>query len=242
MNQNICLCYRPDKGIYVENCHECADTIFIVYDTKGYKTTRIDLPDENFTIWIYSNFRYGSKSYLFAQIEFNGKSLLDFDKNKIRVLNKCSITNFCVVAEDWEKLLYKIASAYNNKTSNACPSTAISYINELIETLDHNSIDIRGYLNNGEPVKWDDKFLVSLLVGDKIVDLLKGLSETETENEILTKRILELCELFLQNLKSIEIDLTDKRTVRFSETINCICKFMNTHGAGLEFLKYFLCE
>lgn len=239
MNQNICLCYRPDKGLYVENCDECADAIFSVYNTIGYKTYPIDLPDENVKICIESNFKYGSRSYLFARMKFNGKSLLDFDKRKIYVLNNCSITNFSASVENWGELFLKIISAYNKRTSNACPSAAITYINELITTLRSSEVDVRSNLSNERPVKWSTPFLITLLVGDKIVDLLNGLYEAVIVDENLTGRILELCELFLQNLKSIDINLADIRTVRVAEALNYICQFMNNNGARLEFLKYF---
>lgn len=164
---------------------------------------------------------------------------MDFDKRKIHVLNNYSVTNFSACVEDWGELFSKIISAYNHKTSKVCPSDAITYINELITTLGSSTVDIKSNLSEERPAKWSDPFLITLLVGDKIVDLLNGLYEAGIEDEILTGHILEICELFLQYLKSIDINLADSRTVRVAKALNCICQFMNNNGAGLEFLKYF---
>ena len=136
MNKNICLCYNADKGFYIQNCHSCSEAIFTTYDTIGRKQE----PAGNFNIRIESKFNSDSNSYLYAEIEYNGRQLLDFAKDKILVLDNCSVTKFSVPSEDWDELFKKIVDAYSNKTSNACPTSAIRYVDELCKIL--NSVTL----------------------------------------------------------------------------------------------------
>lgn len=239
MNQNICLCYNTEKGFHTQNCYSCRDTIFTTYDTKGFKKTTIDMPTEGIKINIRSNFRFGIQSYLYAQIEYKDKLILDFSKDQIRVVNNSSVMKFCAPTEDWETLLKKIAIACKNATSDVCPTSAIGYVDELCKILNSDHVEIKRAFHDDTSSMRNGKFLTMLLVGDKLRDLFDGLDEAKMEDEVLTEHLLSLCRLFLCNLKSINIDFEDKRTIRIAQTLNYICKFLIVHDAEIEFLKFF---
>ena len=239
MNRDICLCYNRENGLVSTKFCRCDDAIFITHDIKKRRTDSFSIPDKNLTIHIMSNFNNGENSYLYAQIEHNGQPLLDFDKRKIRILNHSSIVQFSVIAEDWATLLNKIAYACNHHVPDVCPSAAISYVDELYSILNNDSVEIQSTWVSDKK-NWEGKLLTTLLVAIKLKDLLVWLINVNLEDEVLSEHILPLCSRFLKNLKEIGVISSRSYMESFTKTLKYVCDFMMDHGAGVEFLQYFL--
>ncbi len=239
MNENICLCYSKGKGFYTRNCFECDDSVFRVYDSKGYRTTNIEVPETEINIKIASNFGYGANSYLFATIHKSGTQILDFSIDKIGMLNHNSINEISVQPEDWNSLLESIALTCNGQNTNSRLTGAIRYIDELNKVLNAESIEIVNK-QSGSPTIWEGEFLVTLLVGDRLRDLMEGLRIANIEDEVINEHILTLCSRFVRNLKHLDINPEDSRVIRLAETLTCICEYMKGHNAELDFMLLFL--
>lgn len=238
MNRNICLCYTDDLGLHTREFMDCDNSIFVTHNIKGRKTHTIEIPDGHHKVQIHSNFNFGQRSYLYATIERDGRSLLEFENDKIGVLNHGSVTEFTACTEDWETLLKKIVVACNT-LPNICPASAIKYVDELGKILTEETINVKGAYHNETPSTWKDKFLVTLHIGTKIRDLIEGLKVADLEDEILTERLLGVCELFMQNLKELDIAPDDRRLPQLAAALGAACDFMATHGHELQLLKLF---
>lgn len=171
MNQNICLCYNTEKD-FTHKTATVVETPYLPPMIQRASKTTIDMPTEGIKINIRSNFRFGIQSYLYAQIEYKDKLILDFSKDQIRVVNNSSVMKFCAPTEDWETLLKKIAIACKNATSDVCPTSAIGYVDELCKILNSDHVEIKRAFHDDTSSMRNGKFLTMLLVGDKLRDLL----------------------------------------------------------------------
>ena len=237
MEQNMCLCYTKEKGIFIG--HRCKDhqtMIFEPYDCKGYKIVPVVISDENIELSISSNFHYDRKSYLYADIKCNNRPWLDFSTEQLRVLWNCSVTRFSVASEDWLALFSKIVDAYKTYKKATYFTKAIRYVEELGQLFGEYPIRIKTAMHENKFMEWDGKSVCALYVTDKLHDLLNGLHVGCIEEEVLSDHILNVCRIFLRSLKRLNLSSSDPRTIRFASTLRCVCEFMAKHNAEMEFL------
>lgn len=79
----ICLCYSESKGLYVSSIYFAPEEeiLFLPHGYKGFWEREVQVPKDNLSIKIKTNFGYGSMTYMKAIVERDGKRLLDFDKS-----------------------------------------------------------------------------------------------------------------------------------------------------------------
>ncbi len=240
MKQNINLCYSKEKGLFIGDPYkDINESIFEIYDYKGYKTILTEIPDEKIDIRINSNFHYDRKSYLYAEIKCNNHFWLDFSTEQLRILWNSSVTKFSVASEDWQALFNKIVNAYKTYKTTVCPIMAIRYVDELGKLFDETPIIFRAALHEENSIIWDGNCVSALYATDKLQDLLNGLQSANIDDEVLTTHILNVCHKFLRRLKQLDFKPTDPRTIRFAETLSSVCDFMVKHNAGIDFLMLF---
>lgn len=241
-SHNICLCYSETMGLYVSDVlHAPKDEVlFIAHGDKGFWKKQVELEDMNMTIRLETNFGYGNRTYMRAIIERAGKKLLDFDQSKMYILNNCSIMTVDVEPHDWEKLFKKIISISKEFNPNKCPLSAISYIEELNSLLNKKEILIKGSYISDFPTKWRGEYIVLLFLAQKIRDLIKGYNAAKVTDEVFANKCLQLYNNFLQKIKVIDIDLSDKRTSQFAEALFMIHEIMIKNELGCNFLSHFI--
>lgn len=198
---NLCLCYSKEKGLYVSQKDYVPDGD-LLFCSYSHKSAPFYIPEENVKIII------NGAVYLYANIIFdNNRYLLDFDRSKMNVLNRCKLTQFSVPKRDWSLLFDKIISGYQ-KIHNC----AVSYdcdINEYLDILEKmltsDAIRVKLNLNKEEDTVWDEYKLIVLRVGNLLSDLVEN-----ANNIILQGQIKERCILFTLNyLKIFSAHLSD---------------------------------
>lgn len=241
-SHDICLCYSETRGLYVSGIFQAPkdEVLFLPHGNKGFWKKQVVLDKIDMMIRLETNFGYGNRTYMRAIIERAGKRLLDFDQSKMYVLNNCSIMTVDVEPHDWEKLFQKIISILNEFNPNKCPSSAISYIEELNGLLNKKEILIKGSFINDCPTKWRGEYIVLLFVAQKIRDLIKGYNAAKVIDGVFANKCLQLYNNFLQKIKVIDIDLFDKRTSQFAEALFMIHEVMIKNELGCNFLSHFI--
>lgn len=237
-----CLCYAKKKGLYICPISSAIEEDILVrpHGYKGFWNQDSSIQEEGLNIRVESNFGYGSRSYLKAAVEKNGKAVLDFDKSKIYILNNSSVMTHDVVPYEWEDLFIKIIDASKVSNINLCTSSAISYIEEIGNVLDSEEIQIKGHFSNEKSTKWSGQYLLALHAGNKIRDLINGCYTAEITDSYFIDKTIGICQKFLDKIKEIDIDLTDKRTCQLSESLFSIHEFMSKNKHGLDFFGFFI--
>lgn len=71
----ICLCYSESKGLYVSSIYFAPeeDILFLPHGYKGFWEREVQIPKDNLSIKIKTNFGYGSMTYMKAIVERDGK-------------------------------------------------------------------------------------------------------------------------------------------------------------------------
>ena len=238
-----CLCYSDKYGLYMDTIPEGENPDELLYRPQGYYgyvINKIEIPGRNVEISILSNFGYGSASYLRAAVNFGNRRILDFDISKLYVLNNCSISTLDVPVYSWDQLFEKIIDAYNRASLDSLTTSAIAYIDELSDMLDRDEISVKGNIDKEKPTKWDGTFLISLHVGGKIQDLLKGLEAAEVSDPTVLKYTMNLCRKYILNVKGQTLDYEDSRTSQLSDSLLSVHKFMCANKGGIEYLSMIL--
>ena len=238
-----CLCYSDKCGLYTDTIPQEENPDELLYRPQGYAgyvSNKIEIPCRSIEITILSNFGYGRASYLRATVNFGNRRILDFDMSKLYVLKNCSISTLDVPVYSWNLLFEKIIDAYNRVSLNNLTTTAIAYIDELSDMLDRDEILVKGNIDKEKPTQWDGTFLISLYVGRKIQDLLKGLEAAEVSDPTVLKYTMNLCRKYILNVKVQTLDYEDSRTSQLSEFLLSIHKFMCTNKGGIEYLNMIL--
>lgn len=238
----ICLCYSESKGLYVSSIYFAPEEeiLFLPHGYKGFWEREVQIPKDNLSIKIKTNFGYGSMTYMKAIVERDGKRLLDFDKSKFFVLNNSSVMTLDVEHYAWKKLFEKIISISKGSDSTQCSSSSISYIEEIDNILSKKEIFIKSSFIQGKTVKWSGEYIVALFATKKIKDLIKGCQLASITDEYFIDKTNELCHKWLQKIQSINIDLRDNRTTQLSDCLFAIHEFMVQNEKGLDFLGYFI--
>jgi hypothetical protein len=236
------LYYSDSKGLYSSKNTFPLST-GIIYQSHGYKGYHHDIIEVNgLKIKIDSNFGYDNRSYLRASVEMNGQRLLDFDTSKLFILHNCSIATFDVKPYEWNTLFDKIIVATNNFIPKFFSKQSIAYTEKLREILNSDSVKIKGTFMNEKEYVWNGDFIVTLLVADKITDLINGFRLSQVNDKITIEYTLKLCREFLAKLRIIDADITDSRTKRLSDTLFLIHEFMYENDCGLDFFSAFVGE
>ena len=238
-----CLCYSEKRGLYMDTIPEEENSDELLYRPQGfvgYVNNKIVIPNRNIEITILSNFGYGSASYLRAAVNFGNRRILDFDMSKLYVLNNISILTLDVPTYSWDLLFEKVIDAYNRASLNSLTTEAIAYIDELSDMLDREEISVKGTIDKKNPAQWDGTFLISLHVGAKIQDLLKGLDAAEISDPTVLKYTMNLCRNYILNVKAQTLDYEDTRTSQLSESLLSVHRFMCANKGGMEYLNLLL--
>lgn len=240
--QNYCLCYSETKGLYVANNFFVSEenVLFPPHGHKGFWRKQVQLPKENLTIRIETNFGYGRRMYMRAIVERDGQRLLDFDKFKLYILNNCSVMTLDVIPYDWKNLFYKIISISKGFSSSQSSSSALSYIEEIDNILNKKEILIKESFDRKNATVWNDEYIINLFAADKIRDLIKGCNMAGIMDGYFSEKCMQLCKNFLHKIQEKEIDLSDSRTIRLADTLFMIHEYMTKNEKGLDFLEYFL--
>ena len=238
-NKNMyknCLCYSSKYGLYTETIPEGNNPEELLYRPHGhtgYTINKLSIPGRNIDITVLSNFGYGSASYLRAAVNFGNRRVLDFDKSKLHILNNCSISTLDVPVYSWDLLFEKIIDAYNRASLDNLTTSAIAYIDELSDMLDRDEVSIKGNIDKEKSTQWDGIFLISLHVGEKIQDLVKGLEVAEVSDPTVLKYAMNLCRKYVLNVKTQTLDYEDSRTSQLSESLLFVHKFMCANKGGI---------
>lgn len=237
-----CLCYSESKGLYVSKIYFASkeEVLFLPHGYKGFWEKEVQIPKNNLSIKIKTNFGYGSMTYMKAIVERDGKRLLDFDKSKFFVLNNNSVMTLDVEHYAWEKLFEKIISISKGFDPTLCSTSSISYVEGIDNILNKKEILIKGSSIEEKTVKWDGEYIVTLFAAQKIKDLIKGCQLANITDEYFIDKTNKLCHKWLQKIQSISIDLRDNRTSQLSDCLFTIHDFMIRNGKGLEFVGYFI--
>lgn len=238
-----CLCYSDKCGLYTDTIPEGENPDELLYRPQGYAgyvINKIEIPGRNIEITILSNFGYGSASYLRAAVNFGSRRILDFDMSKLYVLNNCSISTLDVPVYSWNLLFEKIIDACNRTSFDNLTTSAIAYIDELSDMLDWDEITVKGNIDKEKSTRWDGTFLISLHVGEKIQDLVKGLEVAEVSDPTVMKYTMNLCRKYILNVKAQTLDYEDSRTSQLSESLLSVHKFMCANKKGKEYLNIIL--
>ena len=238
-----CLCYSNEKGLYTKRLSENESPAELLYRPQGYVgfiSDKLTIPDKKIEIIIQSNFGYGNASYLRAIVTIGNQHILDFDLSKLYILNRCSIKTLDVPLYDWDGLFKKIIDAYNMISIDIFTTSSIAYVDELNDMLDKEEIQIRGNISEKKTTRWKGHFFITLYVGKKIQDLLKGFEDAEVSNSILLKHTMNLCRKYISLFNSLVLDYEDSRVEQFSKALLSIHKFMCENNAGIEYLNLLL--
>ena len=189
-----CLCYSESKGLYVSQIYFAPEEeiLFIPHGYKGFWEKEVQIPKDNLSIKIKTNFGYSSMTYMKAIVERDGKRLLDFDKAKFFVLNNSSVMTLDVEHYAWKKLFGKIISISKEFDPTQCSTSSISYIEEIDNILSKKEIFIKGSFIKEKTVKWTGEYIVTLFAAKKIEDLIKGCQLANITDEYFIDKINEL--------------------------------------------------
>lgn len=239
-----CLCFSKSKGLYVSQIYFAPeeDVLFLPHGYKGFWEKEVQIPKDNLSIKIRTNFGYSSMTYMQAIVERNGKRLLDFDKSKFFVLNNCSIMTLDVEHYAWEKLFEKIISISKEFDPTLFSTSFLSYVEEIDNLLYKKEIFVRGSFIKEKTAKWEGEYMVTLFATKKIMDLIKGCQLAGITDGYFIDKTKKLCHKWLQKIQNINIDLRDNRTSQLSDCLFVIHEFMVQNDKGLEFLEYFISE
>lgn len=237
-----CLCFSKEDGLFVKPVLENdnpPELLFRPHCCNGKRKLVKTIPEENVSIEIYSKFGNNNTSYFYATISRNDANILDFDANKINVLNDSSVLYHCVHQYDWDSLFKKIIIAYNESKLSFSPASAISYIDMIKSIFNSNQVNIRGHFDKEKTYRWDEPFVLLLFAGSKIEDLIHGLDLAKSTDKTIIQYTMDVCKRFLGEVNIQDFDYTDKRIKQLARAIFVVHSFMNAHESGVEFLKYY---
>lgn len=235
-----CLCYSDKNGLYTDIVPDEFTPEELLYRPQGYTgyvTNKIKISGRDIEITILTNFGYGSASYHKAAVQFDNRRILDFELSKLYVLNNCSVSTLDVPTYRWDLLFEKIIIACNRASLENPTTSAIAYVDELSDMLEKDEISIKGNLDDEQMTKWEGSFLVSLHIGRKIQDLLKGFETAEVSDPTILKHTMNLCRKYITKVKALTLDYEDSRTSQLSKYLLAVHHFMCANEEGIGYLS-----
>lgn len=238
---DCCLCFSEKRGLYISrnaNLIPQEDVIYRPHRYKGFRNESLTVA--GLSIRVETNFGYGSRSFLRAVVEKDGKRHLDFDRSKLSVLNDGYVDCIEVASLDWEEVFEKIIRIYNNPNFELNISLFIIYVRELRDILKCDSIKIKGTYQQKKETKWKGGMLVTLFVAKKIRELITGLKLSQPVDENCIEEICKLFKDFLSKIREIDVNMDDSRVEQFSETLFLIHEFMHINKREINFFSNYL--
>lgn len=245
MDNVICLCYSSEKGFYTKySSSPCGEdnVIFRSYEKNGYKDCKITIPNAQVEIKIFTNFGYGSVSYLFARISKKGIPIFDFSPKKLFILNHAGIQDIVAKPGDWYDLFVQIINAISNFQTETYYTSAKTYMEELCKMAQMQSLDIRGHLHDKKSTKWEGDLLVMCQMSRCIKNFLSQLMIAKIEREDLTKECMALCQQYLETMaiKYPSFDHSDTRMTQIEETLYVVHQYLYELKVSRLFLETML--
>lgn len=240
-----CLCYSKEKGLYINNMTDDtkpADCLFVENDERERRTYVIDVPNEDFTIKIVTKLGpYRIMAWHFAQIEYKGKSILNFDAKTITILD-VKIDRFDVIPGNWNELFEQIIYAWSIKDCDQDAAATI-YLDKISKAIQVKSIYVKSTLQHPKQTKWWEPFILILHMGDIISDFVEKLGKSTSYSKAVIDKTIEICHEYLTVLNkiydSLELDKNDSRVERLSKNTVTIIMFVINHRNGIDLLDAF---
>lgn len=221
-----------------------ADCLFVENDERERRTYIIDVPNKNFTITIVSKLGpYRIMAWHYAQIEYKGKSILNFDAETITILNSVKIDRFNVMPGKWDELFEQIIYAWSIKDCDQDVAATI-YLNKISKILQLKStIYVKSTLQHPKQTKWWKPSILILHMGDIISDFVKKLGKSTSYSKAVIDKTIEICREYLivlnKSYDSLELDKNDSRVERLRKNTIPIIMFVINHRKGIDFLDFF---
>lgn len=246
------LRYNSKKGLYISEDNRDGDKILLSSHSFMHERMRkFELTEDNFRVFVWSNF--GCAYYMHAIIYYKGRKLLDFNPQKIFVLNHRELSNFYVsstmgIEKAWLAIFEIIINVYNDRDlyyQHNEPEFSL-YYKRLLELASAQEVKVWGSWNiNRRPATWKGGLLSFSLFSSNLYLLL---SEAEKDDDFSEKHgieIIALCKTFLVTLKKSYSDLNYHNKIRGGITIeerlvrtfDKIHKYMEEKGESAVFLS-----
>jgi hypothetical protein len=246
------LRYNSSKGLYISDDNRDGDKILLSSHYIMHERRReFELTEDNFRVFVWSNF--GCAYYMQAIIYYNGRKLLDFNPQKIFVLNHRELSIFYVsstmgIDKAWLAIFETIIKVYNDRDLYYLhnePEFSL-YYKRLLELASAQEVNVWGSWNiNHRPTTWKEGLHSFSLFSDNLYLLL---NEAEKDDDFSEKHgidIMTLCKTFLVTLKKSysELDYNNKTrggiTIeeRLVRTFDKIHKYMEAKGESVAFLS-----
>ena len=236
------LCFSKEKGLYTRNIsegEEADDILYRPHGYYGYVKDNVNVLDLGLNILFDTNFGYSSASYMRAKLISGGNVILDFNIEKLRILNHCSVETITVPVYDWDYLFYRVMSL-SKQTSSEQERHLIAYIKEIGIMLNQDVIEIKGTFEDNKSVKWEGDYLVALYTGRKIRDLLDGLKKVPPFGEKVTNLLLDISRRYVSKVVKLNPYADDPRIPQLSDDLLAVHEFMCQEKAGAEYVNLIL--
>ncbi|MBO4333578.1 MAG: hypothetical protein J5875_10505 [Paludibacteraceae bacterium] len=228
---NWYLCYNSTKGFYCSK-DSCItnDILCCSHEKKGFDKQTAKVEEKGIEIDVHSNFGFGSKSYLYAEIQLNGKSLFNFeDLNMLHAPNGFNPKHFYVrpVDNEWETLFKKVANNCNNSLL-INSGTIRDYFFELNRMIDSQEVEIYEFVREKVSV-WNGSLLVLSLVSRQLTIIIENLEDTVYNFAYVNTLLVDTCKHFLQRFKLEynSLNLDDERAKRIVASLLKIHQYMS---------------
>ena len=248
---NYTLNYNSDRGLYISTGTKTEDKILLrSHSIEHERMKSFTIQEKEFKVSVWSNF--ACAYYMYATIYYKGKQLLDFNPQKIFVLNHRELSRFYVPAtmgrdKAWEMMFELITDVFNNREiyyQYKEPQIS-SYFNTLLETLTAKEVNVWGSWDiNCRPTKWAKPLLSFSLFSNNLQELLQTIENDNDFYAQYKKDIILLCETFISKLKFLfnDINFYDKKgeitdKERFIKTFDMIHNYLENQGESLLFMS-----
>ena len=232
------LCYNPTRGFYCSS-YISNDVLCSSHDKTGFNIQKAKVDSTGIEIIINSNFGFGGKSHLYAQIQLNGRFLFNFeDLNLLHVVNVFDPLRFYVrpVETEWDTLFTKVANICNNSLLINTDSIR-TYFSELNKLIDASEIEIFN-LVSGKVDKWEGSLLVLLHSSRQIKSIIEAMESTIYNYEFVNNQLLETCKRFLIRFKLDfkSLSFEDERSKQIVNNLFTIYEYMNQQKCAVDFI------
>ena len=236
----FCLCYNEENGLFTNifgNGTSKDELLYSPHGIIGWVDDAIKIPDTQLSIRIKSNFGYGRSSYLRATLYNKELEVLDFNNEKLYILNGCSVRYVSAPDYEWNELFKQIIQKYRQAFSYEEYSNAfLSYVDELKAMLNKEDLEIRTRIGEDGISKRKGDILLLSYLGRKIADLITGLKFSIPIKDKIVKHLIPLCCQYTSKVSSASLDFHDPRVSKISEYLLSVHSFMMEHGEGAEYL------
>ena len=240
------LLYNSKEGLYRQSYLSTgSETKAHSHEEKGFRTQKIEIPEDIFSVVISTNFGYGRSSYIKASIQYNSSPLLHLDPEKLFVLNDHSLL-YCSVSpndeDKWKQLFDKIIYAYKYRNRYPTKQQIENYLSALDAITEKDDVEVKSYWHSDKTVVWRERLKIFSLFSDNLKILLEQTAKVEWFYEEYKEQVVRLCRKFIHILMSefSEMDFEDAknntREYRLIQTFDCIHNYLESKGESALFL------